>query len=81
MTECEHEGLCNFEGVYETENTIYIVQEFYEKSLGSLLVGEQKLPRKRVVAIMQDLLRAVAYLHGRGIFHRDIKLDNIMLRK
>ena len=57
------------------------MQEYYEKSLGSILASKEALKRKQVVAIMEDLLRAVHYLHTRGIFHRDIKLDNIMLRR
>lgn len=29
LSECEHEGICRFEGAYETDNTIYVVQEYY----------------------------------------------------
>jgi len=32
-------------------------------------------------AIMVNLLEGVAYLHERGIMHRDLKLENIMVKR
>jgi serine/threonine protein kinase len=39
------------------------------------------LKEARVLQIMTELLDALAYLHGEGIAHRDVKMSNIMLRK
>ena len=44
-------------------------------------MGLGDLDRKAVVSLMEGMLRGVHYLHSKGIFHRDIKLDNIMLRR
>lgn len=60
---------------------MYVVQEYYEKSLVSLVRSQEAIPRDTVVFIIENLLKSVSYLHSRGIFHRDIKFDNIMLRK
>lgn len=48
--------------------------------IGDLLEkrGAVSLPLAQLIA--RHLISAVAYLHARGVIHRDIKPDNIMLK-
>jgi serine/threonine protein kinase/class 3 adenylate cyclase len=58
----------------------YLVLEYLQgQNLGKVLERHKKLPERLALAIVADAARALAEAHRRGIIHRDIKPDNIML--
>ncbi|HHO53653.1 MAG TPA: serine/threonine protein kinase, partial [Deltaproteobacteria bacterium] len=62
-------------------NDCYIVTEFVEgETLTSLLHRCGRLPSEVVAIIGIHVARALAFAHTKGILHRDLKTDNIMVR-
>src|SRR5437763_5467688 len=49
------------------------------ESLRSHLAAKGALPVAECVAILRDVARALAYAHGEGVVHRDVKPENLML--
>jgi hypothetical protein len=61
------------------QHTSSIIMELLEgRSLGRILQAEH-LALERVSHIAQQVASALAYAHSRGIIHRDVKPDNIMI--
>lgn len=67
---------------YFPENgKFYLVQEWIEgQTLRSIIESKGKLTEPVVKEILIRLLSVLDYVHSKGIIHRDIKPDNIILR-
>jgi len=62
------------------EGVFYIVMEYVQgKDLGKILETEGRVAIPRAIHIIRQVLHALMEAHARGIVHRDIKPDNVML--
>jgi eukaryotic-like serine/threonine-protein kinase len=58
----------------------YIVMELLQGvSLGNMLRREGHLSPQRAVMLMQDICAGVGVAHRRGLLHRDLKPDNVIV--
>ena len=58
----------------------YIVMELVQGvSLGKLLRREGRMPARRAVHLMENICAGVGVAHRRGLLHRDLKPDNVIV--
>ena len=58
---------------------LYYTMPFIEgESLRAAIARRGRLPVREVIRILHDVVEALAYAHGRGVVHRDIKPGNIL---
>jgi len=56
---------------------LYLVMELVEGAPLSKVMGA--LPTGQLVGLLDQVLEALAHVHARGVLHRDIKPDNILI--
>ncbi len=66
--------------VGEDQGFYYFAMEYVEgETLAKLLAREGPLAEERALRIAADVARALDHAQGKGLIHRDIKPDNIMV--
>jgi serine/threonine-protein kinase len=64
----------------EVGGSLFFVMPYEEgRSLRERLRDEGALPIADALSVLRDVARALAYAHDRGVVHRDVKPDNVML--
>jgi eukaryotic-like serine/threonine-protein kinase len=64
----------------DADGVLYFVMPFEEgPSLRARLDRDGVPPISESVSVLRDVARALAYAHERGVVHRDVKPDNVML--
>ncbi|XP_062928490.1 serine/threonine-protein kinase 33-like isoform X2 [Mobula hypostoma] len=76
-----HEHIIKLEEVYETTKKVYLVIEFCKLGeLKGILAEKGHLNESETKHIISSLASAIFYLHKNDIIHRDLKLENILVK-
>ncbi|XP_029064938.1 serine/threonine-protein kinase 33 isoform X3 [Monodon monoceros] len=77
----KHEHIIHLEQVFETPKKMYLVMELCEDGeLKEILDRKGHFSENETRWIIRSLASAIAYLHNKDIVHRDLKLENIMVK-
>ncbi|KAG3285775.1 serine/threonine-protein kinase 33 [Ictidomys tridecemlineatus] len=76
-----HKHIIHLEQVFETPKKMYLVMELCEDGeLKAVLDRKGHFSENETRWIIQSLASAIAYLHTKDIVHRDLKLENILVK-
>lgn len=65
----------------ESDTSVYVITEhFFGGNLLERINFCRGLSLEQIRQIMRGLMEGLSYLHKFGVMHRDIKLENVMLR-
>ncbi len=84
LASLDHPGIVKVLRSFEANGTAYFVMPFVEGTTFDEVIREREalnryFTEEELIALLHKVLDALAYLHDRGIYHRDIKPGNLLI--
>lgn len=77
-SELRHPNIVRILDIGKTDQVTYFAMDFYPDSLAARLRRDGPLSNQALIRVATDVAAGLAFAHGAGVIHRDIKADNIM---
>jgi serine/threonine-protein kinase len=76
----EHPNIIRIRAVSKSGGHVYFVMDLCADSLAARIAREGPLAESDIVRIARDVVAGLAFAHARGVIHRDLKPDNVLLQ-
>lgn len=79
MKDSKHANIVNYIDSYLLKGELWVVMEYMEGGSLTEIVTHSVMTEGQIGAVCRETLKGLQFLHSKGVIHRDIKSDNILL--
>ncbi|XDT33805.1 Serine/Threonine protein kinases active-site signature [Nakaseomyces glabratus] len=79
MSSSKHKNIVNYIDSYLSGLDLWVVMEYMEGGCLTDVVTYCVLTEGQIGAVCREVLQGLEFLHSKGVLHRDIKSDNVLL--